>query len=131
MAQIYKNNYYHDQTAFQQTTPATSVLPSSEYQVFLPKVPTQTKLEQVRFGFNYVKPEVDLHLALRTYDNSDNFEKTCTNGEDLWITHQLFTPDISDTRNKRHIDWIFSKNHIRWEYFIEGYGYTNYLFLDI
>ncbi len=126
MFQIYKNYFYIDRTAFKDIYPPT-IIQSDQ---FLPIQPT-TEVEQIRFGCDYLcsKPqqnlEIDITIPLLTATQINVKKKSFQTDRSImvWLTMKL--------PNNRHIDWIFKSNSIRLEYYIEGYGYTNYLFQEI
>lgn len=122
MLTIYKNFFYSDDTAFRETEPNNQILPSEHY---LLVQPTNLKIEQLRFGLDYYYTQsIDVNINLKTFNDLN--VSTNDNNEDaniIWLTISL--------PNNRHIDWILHQNKIHLEYFIEGYGYTNYLFQTI
>lgn len=131
MLKVYKNIFYANATAFKEVYPDEPIQDGLTQQFLLNK-PNKGKIDQVRIGadvlddqlnvVNGIKP--DVNITLRTF----NEPKTSTinlksETETIWITFRL--------PNQRHIDWIFTPNHLKWEYYIEGYGYTGYLFAEI
>lgn len=129
MLSVYKNTFYANATAFKEIYPDQPIQDGLTQQFLLSK-PKKGKIDQIRIGADLIKCDLikgiqpDINLSLRTYDEP----KLSTlnhrlETETIWITLRL--------PNQRHIDWIFNQNHLKLEYYIEGYGYTGYLFADI
>ena len=116
MFKIYKNTFYSNNKAFRESEPEDqSILPLD----YLLNKPKNLKIDQQIYILDYFNKNVDIHINLKTiYDKelSDNVNS-------LWVTISL--------PNDRHIDWIIYENKIQLEYFVENYGYTNYLFQTI
>jgi len=117
MLKIYKNTFYANNTAFHESEPHeeyNSILAKD----FLKSKPSKGIIDQIRFGLDYFTKNIDVNINLTTfYDNKSE----C--GDCLWIT--------IDLPNGKHIDWMLYDGKIQLEYYVEGYGYTNYLYQTI
>lgn len=76
-------------------------------------------IEQIRFGLDYVRDNADIFIDMKSFCAGSIVYPA----DSVWITINL--------PNDKHIDWIIKKNEISLEYFIDGYGFTNYLFQNI
>lgn len=84
-----------------------------------PPIKLSDTIDQIRFGLDYVKSDCDIFIDLKTFCSGSQIYETDT----IWITVNL--------PNNKHIDWIIKEKEIDLEYFIDGYGFTNYLFQTI
>ncbi len=129
MLKVYKNTFYANATAFKEIHPPGPI-ENGLTQEFLLIKPNKGKIDQVRFGadFNGLtfanEIDSDVNITLRTIDEPlQTKRKSVSKTETIWVTLRL--------PSKRHIDWILSRDQLRWEYYIENYGYTGYLFTEI
>ena len=102
MLRIYKNNFYKNGTAFKESEPHEEYKPTpgSEFLRFKPK---KGRIDQIRFGLDYINEKCDVNIAIKTF-----CDEQCHNGDCIWIT--LSVP------NNKHIDWILYDNKISMRY---------------
>jgi hypothetical protein len=129
MLTVYKNIFYANATAFKEIYPPGPIQ-NGLTQEFLLTKPKKSKIDQVRFGVDFNQPacasgiQFDVNITLRTFDEPKPTNRGSNSvAETIWVTFQL--------PNKRHRDWILTRDQLRWEYSIENYGYTGYLFTEI
>lgn len=116
MLKVYKNIFYANGKAFRECEPPEQSLPSEDYLSVKPK---NLEIDQVVYMLDHFSDNADINANLKTFYDLKNIDSI----NSLWITISLPT--------HKHRDWVISHNKIQLEYFIEGYGYTNYLFQNI
>lgn len=118
MLTFYKNTFYKNGSAFKESEPPSNELPKG-HDFYVAVKPKNGKIEQIRFGADYVKNNVDINVTFKTFYAKEQPESI----DNIWITYNL--------PNNKHIDWVIYKDKIKLEHYIKGYGYTDYLFQTI